>query len=266
MFFVQSKKDRQRAPPNLTPLTCADVHSMSGERWSFGSHEAEKVNAGKLSLRLHLQLSTSSSRKYGDETENFVFYKADFLGSRFAWSEWSVRSRFRVWKQRSSSMTGPDLLWCASPWTPMIRNLNDSTKECISRLGSSTKNLTERLKCCWALISLGMSRSRGMHMHRDYCALILTVCCRTGTSEPFCAQVVSQHVSAARLLACALNAYSRSELYLFVSYPSVYTFDWRRLLSFYCSGLRNAPEAVREQRGRHENHDQHHQTASCVFS
>ncbi|XP_003741065.1 replication protein A 32 kDa subunit-A [Galendromus occidentalis] len=38
-----TKKDRQRAPPNLTPLTCADIHSMTGERWTFGSHEAEKV-------------------------------------------------------------------------------------------------------------------------------------------------------------------------------------------------------------------------------
>lgn len=60
MNFPQQKKDRQRAAPNLTPLTCGDIRSMSGERWSFGSHEAEKVIFGISRLESKGILGASS--------------------------------------------------------------------------------------------------------------------------------------------------------------------------------------------------------------
>jgi len=36
--------NNQRGPQNLTPITCSDVHSMSGEKLMFGDHQAEKVS------------------------------------------------------------------------------------------------------------------------------------------------------------------------------------------------------------------------------
>lgn len=41
--FSESKKDSQRTAPNLTPLTSGDIHSMTGEKWEFRDHRAEKV-------------------------------------------------------------------------------------------------------------------------------------------------------------------------------------------------------------------------------
>ncbi|XP_022653596.1 replication protein A 32 kDa subunit-A-like isoform X2 [Varroa jacobsoni] len=40
----EGKRERGgRGPQNLTPLTCADIQRMSGEKWTFHNHQAEKV-------------------------------------------------------------------------------------------------------------------------------------------------------------------------------------------------------------------------------
>ncbi|OQR68788.1 replication protein A 32 kDa subunit-like [Tropilaelaps mercedesae] len=42
--FSDGKRERGgRGPQNLTPVTCADIQSMSGEKWSFENHQADKV-------------------------------------------------------------------------------------------------------------------------------------------------------------------------------------------------------------------------------
>jgi len=38
------KKDRPRGPSNLTPLTCGDIANITGEKYTFLQHQAEKVS------------------------------------------------------------------------------------------------------------------------------------------------------------------------------------------------------------------------------